>query len=186
MTAYTLNLPKGVITYGHGAWRGSSTQGEWSPFNPIDAGGWKAGDTLTVTVAFNLKPSNLPQNEWPPASEYHGAAAIALYNPTTAQIQQAVRDLYNGPGWNIKGFVGAGISTSSAEPQPGSGVYFYDAQASTLSVGLTPASRGSLDNYIHQWTMKYYNDPTLTNPAEGTHIELVFGYGDPMVSEEDT
>ncbi len=184
---YTLNLPKGKITWNnqtHG-YQGVSTDGEWAPYDPVnsESGGWSAGDTLTVQVAFDLNPTNLPPGIHPPsASEYHGCAAIALYNPTTAQIRQAKRDLYSGPGWDKKGFVGAGISKSSEQPSPGSGIYFYDATSEDLDDQLKPPSRGKLSNLIYEWKMKYYADPTLTNPAEGSHITLVFGYGDPMTS----
>jgi hypothetical protein len=174
---YHLTLPKGLITFRHGIYQGSNTQAVWSPCNPTDNGGWQNGDTLMVSCSFNLNPNIAVP---PPSSEYAGlcAGSCSGKDQTTinALIAQAQAIYVPTPGQ----LLGNGITTSAT---PADSNLFYNAASVTGTFVLKPAGRGTLPNYIYQWTMTYNGTNTV---ADGNDVEIVFGYGDPMNSEVDS
>lgn len=170
---YTLTLPKGQIHFKHNLFTGSETQGQWSPMNPAENGGWKSGDVLQVSCTYNLNPNI---KKLPPASDYEGLVVGALNNPTKAQITALKNHII---GTFSGGTVVAGITTNSS---PGAGDIFYAAASKTFSAQLNPPSRGELNNLVYEWTMTY----NAEGGFDPMNIELVFGYGDPMDSEVDT
>jgi hypothetical protein len=174
---YHLTLPQGLITFRNGMYQGSNTQAVWSPCNPNEAGGWQNGDILIVSCSFNLNPS-MPTP--PPAREYAGlcAGACNATNQTavTGLINQAKGLPFSTPGR----LLGSGITTSATAAATN---LFYNATSVTGTFPLRPASRGTLTNYVYQWTMTYNGSNTVAN---GNTVEIVFGYGDPMDSEVDS
>lgn len=179
---YSLTLPKGVIVVRGGIFTGSNTTAIWSPCNPNELGGWLDGDQLTVVCTFNLNPPISPQ---PGAGEYAGLCAGACSDTdkvgVAALISQATSLFVPNPGQLLST---NGISQITSNPTATADNIFYNAQSTTGNFTLTPASRGTLSNYIYQWTMTYNGNNTVV--SDGTHVEIVFGYGDPMNSEVDS
>lgn len=174
---YNLTLPKGFITFRNGIYQGSNTEAVWSPCNPDDNSGWQDGDILIITCSLNINPA---MTNPPPATQYAGLCAGACndsdQSTINALISQAKQIYVPSPGQ----LLGTGITTS-ATPQPSN--LFYNAIAIKGTFILTPPSRGTLTNYIYQWTLTYNGNNTI---AKGNQVEIVFGYGDPMDSEVDS
>jgi hypothetical protein len=171
---YSLILPQGVITENRGSFVGSQTHGIWSPCNPVAVGGWKAGDTLIVICTFDLNPNT---SDLPDASEYYGLSAAALNNPTANGIQGVINKMKR----QSAGIVEGGI-TQSATPNNNTDI-FYNAVSNSESIPLTPSSRGTIQNIVYKWTMDYNANYVNVNPI---NIELIYGYGDPMLTESLT
>lgn len=174
---YFLTLPKGKITFRNGMYQGSNTEAVWAPCNPNDVGGWQNGDTLTVNCTFNLNPTNVVP---PPSTEYAGLCVGSCNAANTAGVKALISEAQAIFVPNPGKILGSTISTS---PTPAPNAIFYNAKSMTGTFALQPASRGSLNNYIFQWTMTYNANNTIAN---GTDVEIVFGYGDPMTSEVDS
>ncbi len=172
---YTLTLEKGTITLRNHVYHGSSTQASWTPFNPNEIGGWQDGDELIVLANFNLNPTNVPP---PPSSSYVGLSAGACNATNQTAIDALVLAAKRQP-LRATGSLLGGITESS---QRSDSAIFYQAASETFTVTLS-GNRGSLNNYKYKWTMVYNGDNTV---ASGTETELVFGYGDPMINEDET
>jgi C1A family cysteine protease len=142
---------------------GNST---WSPHNPNDAAGWLDGDTLTITCAFNTNPTGLPA-----AASYNGLSIGAASSQAPADVTALLTQAQQLSG--SKGqLLGIGITAGAAR---GAAV-FYNAQSAIIPViNLQPASRGSLINFVYQWTMTYNGNNTVV--ANERQPALVFGYG---------
>ena len=189
-TDYTLTLPKGKIQLIDGKFRGqlfkSSQVDAWSPQNPAAAGGWVSGDSLTVIATFNtgqvIDPSTgQPYAKQPTPSDYYGLSVDALYNPTSGQVTTAENNLKR----QAAGVAGPGITTSGT-PNNATDI-FYNAVSTKGTISLVPSSRGSFD-VVYKWVMTF--NPNFNNGGttaiDTTKIELIFGYGDPMLSESMT
>ena len=172
---YHLTLPKGLITFRNGIYRGSHTEAVWSPANPKDLGGWQDGDTLIVTCSFNLNPE-IPSP--PPHTDYVGLCAGACNSTNTSEVNSLIRTARSLGFPNPGELVGNGISTSSSRS---ASAIFYKCTSKIGTFPLQPPSRGTLTNYVYQYEMLYNGQNTV---ASGTEVEVVFGYGDPMDSEE--
>lgn len=169
---YHLTLPKGQIKLRGNVFVGSNTEGEWSPVNPMKLGGWKKGDELTVTCTFNTQPEGLPR--LPDANEYFGLSVAALNNPTEQEIQNEIR--------KVKSFsAGQALDGITNSDNPANSI-FYKAKSETVNIPLQPSSRGTIQNIVYDWHMVYTGNEGL----DPNNIELIFGYGDPMDSEERT
>lgn len=172
---YVLILPEGAITENRGKFVGSKTVGIWSPHNPDYNGiGWQAGDTLTVVATFNLNP-NTPT--LPPASEYYGLSCAALNDPTPSGIS----NIENWLKGQAAGVAGAGITTNTT-PDNNTDI-FFNAVPYRTNIQLQPSSRGTISNIVYKWTMDYNANYVGVNPL---NVELIYGYGDPMLSESLT
>ena len=171
---YFLTLPQGAITVNRGQFVGSHTVGIWSPFNPVHNNGWQEGDTLTIVATFNLYPENLAPN-FPRAFEYVGLSAAALNRPTRERINQVIGQLMRPS----RGTVAEGI-TENSTPNNATDI-FYNVVSETETISLQPSSRGTIQNLVYQWKMDYNSNYENVDPMD---IELIFGYGDPMDTEE--
>lgn len=177
MTPYTLTEPKGQITFRDKKWYGSKVEGHWAPYNPNIVGGWKDGDTLTVSVTFNVDPTMPPGQPQPPASQYYGLCVAALNEPTEQEIE-AVDKKMSGSTGRSGGLFG-GITTSAIA---GSNI-FYNAKSTPLGASVPVAGGGNLSaTLIFMWTMQY----NAKGGFNAQDIELIFGYGDPMIDNEKT
>jgi len=197
MATYVLTLPIGQITRNsNGTFSGQlfnskQLESEWRPISPEHNGGWKAGDKLIVACGFHTKEiidphtsQPYPSNEQPTPSDFYGLSVDALYNPTPQQIRNAENNLKN----QHAGIIGPGI-TNNTIPNNGTDI-FYNAVSDSENVNLQPSSRGTIEDIVYMWTMDFnssFNPPTPRganmNPLE---IELIFGYGDPMLAESLT
>jgi C1A family cysteine protease len=142
---------------------GNST---WSPHNPNDAAGWMNGDTLTITCAFNINAAGLPD-----AASYNGLSvgAASIQDPTTVNALLSQAQQLSGTAGQL---LGTGIVTGGASDT----TLFYNAQSTIIPViNLQPASRGSLTNFVYQWTMTYNGNNTVV--ANERQPVLVFDYG---------
>jgi len=179
---YTLTLPAGVITVRNGIYKGSNTQAQWAPCNPLQNGGWKAGDTLLVTCTLNLSPN---VNPMPPSTDYAGLCAGACAANNQAAVNALTALAVNLPIPNPGQLLGTGITTS-ATAIPSAIFYNCIATTGTFVLPAPPPNRGTLTNYIYQYSMAYNAGNTITGAGGGNNVEIVFGYGDPMNSEVDT
>ena len=170
---YQLTLPKGAITLRNHIYTGSQTDMIWSPVNPIKKGGWKDGDTLSVTCTFNLTPETDPL---PNSTEYVGLSAGACNSNDTGKVNALIQAAKSLPLKSKGALLGGITKNKSPEPQD----IFYAATFESATFQLEPASRGELKDYIYHWEMKYNGANTVT---DGDHVEIVFGYGDPMESD---
>lgn len=172
---YNLTLEKGAITLRNGIYTGSSTDAVWSPGNPKSLGGWKDGDELHVVCTFDFNPDVNPK---PNASQYYGLVVGACNDTDGPTIRQYENVAY----WAQKKgqILGNHITTSNSKS---GNVIFNNAVSTTGTFPLSPSSRGTLNNLIYKWVMTYNGDNTI---ADGDHVELVFGYGDPMHNEQDS
>lgn len=173
---YHLTLPKGVITENRGVFVGSKTHGIWSPFAPGSKSapkGWQAGDKLVVTCTFNLYPNT---TDLPKAKDYYGLSVAAINNPTPAEVKKVEGNMKR----RSAGTTGQGVTTSTT---PNDQSIFYNAVPEKATFALQPASRGIINNIVYHWTMDYNAAYPGVNP---TDIEIIFGYGDPMIDEEIT
>lgn len=178
---YTLTLPAGTITLTRdGIFKGSNTTASWSPCNPLDssAGGWVDGDTLVVTCSLNINPQGL--SKLPPSTEYVGLCAGACNATDTTTVNRLIADAKGIITPNPGKLIGNGISTSSSRSTTS---IFYNCTQLTESFILKPSSRGTLNNYVYQYSMTYNGQNTV---APANQVEIVFGYGDPMNSEVDS
>jgi len=195
MATYLLQLPIGeIVRNPDGTFRGqifdsSESEKFWAPQSPEFNGGWDAGDKLIVTCGFHtaeiIDPSTgqpYPLNEQPVPSDFYGLSVDGLYDPTAQQLQRAERNLKS----QSAGIVGPGITTS-ATPNNNTDI-FYNAQSFSEDVQLQPASRGTIPNIVYMWTMDF--NANFNNNGAGNvntlEIELLFGYGDPMLVESLT
>lgn len=172
---YHLLLPKGTITENRGAFVGSETHGIWSPYKPGSKSapkGWQKGDQLIVSCEFNLYPNT---TDLPPASAYYGLSVAAINNASVEQQKIVEKEMQR----KSAGVVGEGV-TESVFP---AGCLFYKAVPLRTSIPLQPASRGTVNNIVYQWSMDYNADYPNVNP---TAINIIFGYGDPMWDDEKT
>jgi len=174
---YHLTLPKGAITLRNGIYRGSSTEAVWSPYNPIETGGWEPGDQLEVICTFNLNPDVNPK---PPAREYAGLC-VGACNSTNQTAVQALESQARSLGLGNKGQL-LGTHISTADTAQDSDI-FYKSGPTAVTIQLQPTSRGVLENYIYKWNLHYNGGNTV---APGNEVEIVFGYGDPQFSEVDS
>lgn len=175
---YHLTLPKGLITLRNGIYQGSHTEAVWSPFNPIETGGWQNGDTLAVVCSFNLNPNVSPK---PPANQYAGLCAGACNATNQGAVNSLIAQAKSLPLASPGKLLGNGISTATSSP-PATAL-FYKCVATTGTFALQPTSRGTLTNYVYRYVMTYNGSNTVAN---GNQVEIVFGYGDPMDSEVDS
>lgn len=171
---YHLTLEKGAITYRNGIYRGSSTQAVWSPWNPLETGGWKAGDQLSVVCTFNLNPDVNPK---PPAKEYVGLCVGACNSTNSDEVNKLENQARQLPLGTKGALLGSNITKSDS---PGDSAIFYKAGPTAITIQLEPTSRGQLENYIYKWVMNYNAANTV---ASGKEVEIVFGYGDPQHTE---
>jgi len=182
---YHLTLDQGTITEsdtGRGrTFTGSGTSASWSPFNPLLAkpSGWQEGDKLFVTCSFNLSPTQDGNDIYPPANEYNGLVAGACLNSNAEEIAKLKQDAHNIPGGDPGQLIGSGITKATTKS---ANAIFYSAKPLTFTTALKPISknRGTLTNFIYKWEATFNRDNTV---ADGEHVELVFGYGDPMHCE---
>lgn len=172
---YNLTLEKGAITLHNGIYTGSSPEAVWSPADPKTLGGWQDGDQLHVVCTFDLNPDVNPK---PNASQYYGLVVGACNDADSATIKQYENVAY----WSQKQgqILGNHITTANSGS---SNDIFYSAVSESGTFPLTPSSRGTLNNLIYKWVMTYNGSNTV---ADGDHVELVFGYGDPMHDEQDS
>lgn len=177
MTHYTLVLPLGAITYGNNRWRGDTTEGTWHPANPNTFGGLNDGDIVTITCTFNYNPDVTPL---PPAREYYGLAVGSC----SATDQPAINGLKRAIGGTARagGLIRGGHMTESQSPSA-SDIFYKAVGIMTPSVALTPSSRGTIPPLYYQWTMTYNGNNNVV--TDGSNVEIVFGYGDPHVGEND-
>jgi len=134
-----------------------------------------------VICTFNVNPQQDGNPIYPPASDYNGLVAGATFDKNAAEIAKLKQTAQQIPGGTTGQLLGTGISTS---PQKSNNAIFYNAQSKQVTIALSPSSRGTLHNFIYQWTMKYNGDTTTV--PNGDHVEILFGYGDPMFSEVDS
>lgn len=184
---YTLTEPKGQIVFRNNLFHGSQVEGNWSPFNPEQNQGWQDGDTLTVTCTFNLYPNGTkgPDFVGPNANQYMGLCVGALNKPTPGQIQNLKSRISGARIGNGKLF--DGITTNAT---PSDNDIFYAAVSTALGTSQTlegndqyGSPRGTISgDLIYQWTMQY----NASSNFDPTDIEIIFGYGDPMIDEEKT
>ncbi len=190
MLHYSLTLPQGEITLvGAEAgivrgvrgnmYRGSTTIAVWSPAHPIDLGGFKDGDELVVRATFNLNPTTMSADLRPPAINYVGLSVGACHSTDRAAVEGLEHKAKNLALGNVGHLLG-GISTSQERSND---AIFYKAESYVIpEMQLDPPSRGKLINYVHKWKM-IFNSHNTIDPS-GKEVELVFGYGDPMFSED--
>lgn len=171
---YTLTLQKGTITLRNNIYSGSDTEAVWTPFNPIENGGWQDGDQLIVLATFNLNPQNV--NPMPPSYDYVGLSAGACSSSDQSAIDSLRRAASSQPLRSTGALLG-GITEST---QRSDSCIFYQATSESFTVTLSN-NRGTLTNYKYKWTMVYNGDNTVST---GSETELVFGYGDPMINED--
>lgn len=189
MATYVLTLPVGQITRNaDGTFRGQlfdsqKLESAWSPTSPENNGGWKAGDKLMVVCGFHTsKLKDYPDNEQPTPSDFFGLSVDALYDPTQQEIISAENTLKR----KSSGIVGSGITVNST-PNNNTDV-FYKAISYTENVNLQPASRGTITDIVYMWSMDFNSN--FNNNGKGNidtlKMELIFGYGDPMIAESLT
>jgi peptidyl-Lys metalloendopeptidase len=180
--SYTLTLPEGTISVRNKIFKGSQTEAIWSPCNPNEVGGWLQGDQLAVICSFNLNPPITPQ---PSASEYCGLCVGACSDQDTNGIATLISEAQGiyvpNPG-QLLGVNSLNQVTTNTTPVASN--IFYSADMTAGTFPLTPATRGTLSNYIYQWSLTYNGDNTIV--PSGSNVEVVFGYGDPMWSEVDS
>lgn len=187
-------------------YQGSTAAGSWSPYNPknnpdaMGGPGFKHGDTLTVHADFNFDPENISLADRPPATQYVGLSVGACHAENHDKVEELRRIAHSLPLQNSGHLLG-GIfpSNKDAEHEYEVGVFgqtqeefdghpnnyiFVTATASRYpTLPLTPAARGSIpEKTVYQWRM-VFNENNIID-STGQHIELVFGYGDPMFEEE--
>jgi C1A family cysteine protease len=152
-TTYTLSLDNS----------GNST---WSPHNPNENAGWLDGDKLVITCSFNTTATGNP-----PATAYNGLSIGAACNQDQTNLNALLTQVQSLSGTTGQ-LAGTGITNGAA----GDAAIFYNAQSAIIpSIPLKPSSRGSLTNFIYQWTMTYNGNNTVVNNE--TQAALVFGYG---------
>jgi hypothetical protein len=171
---YQLTLPKGAISRRGTIYVGSHTDMIWSPVNPEENGGWKNGDVLSVTCSFNLNPDVDPR---PPSYDYGGLCAGACNSDNTSEIETLIKAAKNLPLRTTGVLLNSKMTTNTT---PVSDNIFYGATSEAATFQLEPASRGQLVNYKYHWEMIFNGANTV---ADGDHVEIVFGYGDPMESD---
>ncbi|MEO1263756.1 MAG: hypothetical protein AAFZ15_33420 [Bacteroidota bacterium] len=203
MTEYTLVLPMGKITYDpdKDSFRGqifksSELKSAWHPKDPGGkyGKGWMEGDTLEVVCTFHtaliidpttITPANpdgnpYPMDKQPKPSDFYGLSVSALNNPTEQEIKGAENDLST----KRAGIVDKGITESSTPDN--SKHIFYNAKPSRTTQTLDPEERGTLKDIVYKWKMDF--NPNF-KPSKGVmnpkKIDIIFGYGDPMVGDAD-
>ena len=145
---------------------------------------------MTVTCTFNPYPgiaAGTSKDDFvgPAASEYMGVCVGALNNPTAAEIASLKSQIAGSYVGNGKLFAGVTANATASASD-----IFYGATSTSLPSALalkgkteSGVSRGSLPaGLIYSWTMTYNG----AGGFNGTDVELIFGYGDPMVDEEKT
>lgn len=136
----------------------------WSPYNPNTYAGWYNGDKLTIQASFNLNPASMPD-----ASQYNGliVGATSITNTTQiASLQSQIAALTGNSGKLLSGITSGAASVSNL---------FYNATSTTITLPLSPSSRGTLSNYVYQYTMTYNGNNTVVNTEN--QAVIVFGCG---------
>lgn len=178
MSTYHLTLDKAAITYKDGIYTGAAPEAVWSPFDPNQSSGWQDGDQLVVVCTFDLTPDTTPL----PAAKYYAGLAVGACSAGSSNVIQGLINQARSLGYGNKGqLLGDNVTRSDTATN---GEIFYDATPEKVTVALTPSSRGTLTNYKYKWTMTYNGNNNIV--SGGDDVEIVFGYGDPHVGDQDS